>query len=71
MDYNKLEKNPGVYQYDGQKLSYRLFPVTSKPGDGFKYNVSTPFVKGKNGTIWFGVALQSVWPMIGVFFCPV
>lgn len=54
MDYNKLEKNPGVYQYDGQKLSYRLFPVTSKPGDGFKYNISTPFVKGKNGTIWFG-----------------
>jgi len=54
MGYNKLEKYPGVYQYDGQKLSYRLFPVTPKPEDGFKYNISTPFVKGKNGIIWFG-----------------
>ena len=26
--YNKLEGYPGVYQYDGQKLSYRRFPVT-------------------------------------------
>ena len=52
--YNKLEKYPGVYQYDGQKLSYRLFPVVPKPEDGFKYYISTPFVKGKNGTIWFG-----------------
>lgn len=53
--YNKLEKYPGVYQYEEQKLSYRLFPVTVKPGDGFKYYISTPFVKGKNGTIWFGM----------------
>lgn len=53
--YNKLEKNPGVYQYEGRKLSYRLFPVTPKPGDGFKYYISTPFVKAKNGTIWFGM----------------
>lgn len=53
--YNKLEVYPGVYQYDGQNLSYRLFPVTPKAGDGFKYYISTPFVKGKNGTIWFGM----------------
>lgn len=52
--YNNLEKYPGVYEYDGQKLSYRLFPVTPKPGDGFKYYISTAFVKGKNGTVWFG-----------------
>jgi ligand-binding sensor domain-containing protein len=52
--YNKLEKYPGVYQYDGQKLSYRLFPVTPKPGDGFNYYISTPFVKSKNGAVWFG-----------------
>ncbi|WP_081675022.1 ligand-binding sensor domain-containing protein [Daejeonella oryzae] len=52
--YNKLENYPGVYQYEGQKLSYRPFPVTPKPGDGFKYYISTPFVKGKNGTVWFG-----------------
>lgn len=52
--YNKLEVNPGVYQYDGKKLSYRTFPVTPKPGDGSKYYISTPFVKDKNGTVWFG-----------------
>ncbi|QPH39110.1 diguanylate cyclase [Pedobacter endophyticus] len=52
--YNKFEKKPGVYQYDGQKLSYRLFPVTPKREDGFKYYISTQFVKGKNGTFWFG-----------------
>jgi ligand-binding sensor domain-containing protein len=56
MGYNKLEKNPGVYQYDGKKLSYRTFPVTPKSEDElrFHYAISTPFVKGKNGTIWFG-----------------
>jgi hypothetical protein len=52
--YSQLEKYPGAYQYDGQKLYYRLFPVTPKAGDGFKYYISTPFVKGKNGTVWFG-----------------
>jgi len=52
--YNELEKYPGAYQYDGQKLYYRLFPVTPKPEDGFKYYISTPFVKGKSGTVWLG-----------------
>ena len=56
--YNKLEKNSGVYQYDGQKLFYRTipFPVTAKSEDErkFRFSVSTPFLKGKNGTIWFG-----------------
>ncbi|WP_181182463.1 ligand-binding sensor domain-containing protein [Sphingobacterium lumbrici] len=54
--YNELEKSPGVYQYDGKKLSYRRFPLTPKSEDErrFHYAISTPFVKGKNGTIWFG-----------------
>ncbi|MEO7046043.1 MAG: two-component regulator propeller domain-containing protein [Ferruginibacter sp.] len=52
--YNKLEEYPGLYQYNGKKLSYRLFPVTPKSNDGFKYYISTAFVKGKNGTVWFG-----------------
>ncbi len=52
--YNKLEEYPGLYQYDGQKLSYRLFPVVPKAEDGFKYYISTPFVKGRNGVVWFG-----------------
>jgi len=52
--YSQLEKLPGVYQYDGQKLSYRIFPVTPKPEDGFKYYISTAFIKGKNGTVWLG-----------------
>ena len=52
--YNKLEGNPGVYQFDGQKLSYRTFPVRIKLGQENLYSISTPFVKGKNGTVWFG-----------------
>lgn len=54
--YNDLERGAGVYQYDGKKLSYRLFPVTQKADDlyGFQYSISTPFLKGKNGTTWFG-----------------
>lgn len=52
--YNKFEECPGVYQYDGQNISYRLFPVTPRPEDGFKYYISTPFVKGKNKVVWFG-----------------
>ena len=52
--YNKLEGHPGVYQYDGQKLSYHTFPVKPKLGDEFSYSISTPFVKSKNGTLWFG-----------------
>ncbi len=51
--YNKLEGHPGVYQYDGQKLSYRTFPVTPKSGDN-TYSISTPFIKGKNGMLWLG-----------------
>lgn len=52
--YNKSEGNPGVYQYDGKNLSYRTFPVTPNSGDQFTYSISTPFVKGKNGALWFG-----------------
>ncbi len=56
--YNELEKFPGVYQYVGEKLSYRTIPiaVTTKSEDErrFGYSISTPFLKGKNGTIWFG-----------------
>ena len=52
--YNKLEGNPGVYQYDGKKLSYRTLPVKTKSGQENLYSISTPFVKGKNGTLWFG-----------------
>jgi ligand-binding sensor domain-containing protein len=52
--FNKLEPNPGVYQYNGQKLSYRTFPVKTKLGQENLYSISTPFVKGKNGTLWFG-----------------
>lgn len=52
--YNKLEGNPGAYQYDGEKLSYRTFPVKTKAGHENHYSVSTAFVKGKNGMVWFG-----------------
>ena len=52
--YNKLEGNPGVYQYDGKKLSYRALPVHTKPGHENHYSISTNFVQSKNGTVWFG-----------------
>jgi ligand-binding sensor domain-containing protein len=52
--HNQLEGHPGVYQWDGQALSYRSFPVQPKGGEENYYSVTTPFVKGKNGTVWFG-----------------
>jgi ligand-binding sensor domain-containing protein len=52
--YNKLEGNPGLYQYDGKKLSFRTLPVKTKPGQENHYSISTAFVKSKNGSIWFG-----------------
>jgi len=56
MGYNKLEGNPGVYQYDGKKLFYRTFPVTPKSEADvrFHYAISTSFIKGKNGAFWIG-----------------
>jgi ligand-binding sensor domain-containing protein len=52
--YNKLEGTPGVYQYDGQKLFYRTFPVKTKSGQENDYSISTNFVRSENGTVWFG-----------------
>ncbi|MDA6068999.1 hypothetical protein NJT12_05125 [Flavobacterium sp. AC] len=52
--YNKQEGNPGVYQYDGKKLSYRALPVKTKSGQENHYSISTTFVKSKNGMLWFG-----------------
>jgi ligand-binding sensor domain-containing protein len=52
--YNKLETDAGVYQYDGQSLYYRTFPIKSKLGEPNVYSISTPFVKSKNKMVWFG-----------------
>lgn len=56
--FNKLEKYPGVYQYNGQNISYHTFPIKLEDDYlvkvPFGYSTSTPFVKGKDGTIWFG-----------------
>jgi ligand-binding sensor domain-containing protein len=51
---NKLEGNPGVYQFDGKNLYYRSFPIKLKSGNEFAYSISTPFLKSNNGTVWFG-----------------
>jgi ligand-binding sensor domain-containing protein len=62
---SKLEGNPGVYQYDGKNLYYRTFPIKPKLyyrtflikpklGEEDGYSISTPFVKSKNGMVWFG-----------------
>lgn len=50
--YNGMEERPGVYRYDGEKLSYHVFPNLLKTDNSL--SVSTPFVKGKNGMFWFG-----------------
>lgn len=52
--YNKLEGDPGVYQYDGRNLNYRSFAIKSKPGEENSYSISTNFVRSKNGKVWFG-----------------
>ena len=52
--YNKLEGNPGVYQYDGKNLYYRSFPIKPKSGEENAYSISTPFVRSENRMVWFG-----------------
>lgn len=51
---NKLERSPGVFQFDGKNLEYRSFPIEIKPGQENFYSISTAFVKSKNGSVWFG-----------------
>lgn len=54
--YKPVEKHPGVYQYDGKSLSFHTFPIASKSDDEhrFNYAISTPFLKTRNGMVWFG-----------------
>lgn len=52
--YNQQEGHPGVYQYDGQRFSFRRFPVQPKKGEANYYSITTPPSKGKEGTLWFG-----------------
>lgn len=52
--YNEYEGHPGVYQYDGQKFSFKKLPVNPQKGGSDYYSVTTPYIRGKDGTIWFG-----------------
>lgn len=52
--HNFLEAVPGVYQYDGDNLRYRIFPIKPEGGQLNSYSISTPFVRSKNGMVWFG-----------------
>ncbi len=52
--YNGNETQHGVYRYDGKQLNYHAFTITSKKADQFSRSISTPFIKGKNGMVWFG-----------------
>ncbi len=52
--YNASEGQPGVYRYDGHRLTYHAFPVTVGAEDGAYYSVSTPFARGQNNRLWFG-----------------
>ncbi|MEO0472097.1 MAG: two-component regulator propeller domain-containing protein [Bacteroidota bacterium] len=66
--YNNLEGQPGVYRYDGKECIFQQFPLngpaavsdlysfsTETPKINLsQYSVSTPFVRGKHGRLWFG-----------------
>lgn len=52
--FNAKEGNPGVYRYDGSKLSYLKFPDQLKKESNTTCSVSTPFIKGKSGKLWLG-----------------
>lgn len=52
--FNQTEEYPGVYRYDGSTFYYSIFPVQLLPGMENYYSVTTPFVKGPSGTIWWG-----------------
>jgi hypothetical protein len=43
-----------VYQYDGKTAFVSHLPCKTKIREENSYSVSTPFVKSKNGTVWFG-----------------
>jgi hypothetical protein len=47
MGFNKPEQNPGVYQFDGNNLFYRTFPVKVKSGLENGYSISTNFVRSE------------------------
>ncbi|MEL6653440.1 MAG: two-component regulator propeller domain-containing protein, partial [Bacteroidota bacterium] len=52
--YNAKEGQPGVYRYDGTQLSFKGFPIDTVVDSKTLYSVSTPFVRGKGGRLWFG-----------------
>ncbi|MEY3050275.1 MAG: hypothetical protein RLY31_60 [Bacteroidota bacterium] len=54
IDYHAREAGPGVYRFDGEKFTWLLFPALSVDWGRQYYSVSTPFVAGADGTVWFG-----------------
>lgn len=53
--HTEAEGGIGVYCYDGESLDYFPFPINPLADiDAWGYSVSTNFVKGKDGTTWFG-----------------
>lgn len=52
--YTLDERFPGAYQFDGRDLCYRAFPVAPKAGESSYFSVTTPVVRGKRETLWFG-----------------
>lgn len=67
--YNALEEVPGVYRYDGNSLTYHAFPLGSQgiESPNTYYSVSTPFVRGHDGTIWLAT-YGAVWGFDGASF---
>ena len=49
---NKLEGQPGLYRYDGEKLKFLAFPLPEVRGTDWEYKC-TGIARGKDGRIWF------------------
>jgi ligand-binding sensor domain-containing protein len=49
---NKLEGQPGVYRYDGEKLTFLTFPLPKDRDTDWHYKC-TGIARGKDGRIWF------------------
>lgn len=52
--FHEKEGQHGVYRYDGKSLGFLAFPAILETQEAFYYSVSTPFVRRKNGSVWFG-----------------
>ncbi len=52
--YNNLERQPGVYRYDGDRFAYLAFPLPAPRARDEAYSV-TGFSRAARGAVWFSM----------------